>query len=184
MSESREDPGPNAVDRRTEEALLWFTRMQGAGSTGADCAAFEAWLAADSRNGASYRRVTALWESPELAAALAEDARPVGPSTAAAWPRLRYAVPAAAILACVALLDPFADALRYLGADCRTAAGGTRPTVLQRHGAAPERLGRPVAPPARRFSEPISWLADGLKGLSRGAENIAPGTPGVRMTPC
>ena len=98
MSESREDPGPNAVDRRTEEALLWFTRMQGAGSTGADRAAFEAWLAADSRNGASYRRVTALWESPELAAALAEDARPVGRSTAAAGPRLRYAALAAAIL--------------------------------------------------------------------------------------
>lgn len=122
MSENREDAGQDPANRRTEEALLWFTRMQGAGVTGADRAAFEAWLAADSRNGASFRRVTALWGSPELAAALevaaheaaalGAEARPARHSTAAAWPFLRYAAVlryaamAAAILACVALLGP------------------------------------------------------------------------------
>ena len=140
MSENREDAGPDPANRRTEEALLWFTRMQGAGVTGADRAAFEAWLAADSRNGASFRRVTALWGSPELAAALEvpapeaaalkAEARPARHSTVAAWPFLRYAAVAAAILACVALLGPLGDAWRNLGADYRTAAGATRTVTL------------------------------------------------------
>ncbi|MPY73852.1 MAG: DUF4880 domain-containing protein [Alphaproteobacteria bacterium] len=135
MSENREDAGQDPANRRTEEALLWFTRMQGAGATGADRAAFEAWLAADSRNGASFRRVTALWGSPELAAALevaalGAEARPARHSTAAAWPFLRYAAVAAAVLACVALFGPLAGAWRYLGADYRTAAGATRTVTL------------------------------------------------------
>ena len=140
MSENREDAGPGPANRRTEEALLWFTRMQGACVTGADRAAFEAWLAADSRDGASFRRVTALWGSPELAAALEvaapeaaalkAEARQARHSTAAAWPFLRYAAVAAAILACVALLGPLGDAWRNLGADYRTAAGATRTVTL------------------------------------------------------
>ena len=71
MTEGRESTAPDGAERRTEEALFWFTRTQGARISEADRAALEAWRAADPRNETALRRVEAFWGSPEAMASVA-----------------------------------------------------------------------------------------------------------------
>jgi transmembrane sensor len=128
MSERQEDTEPDGAERRTKEALFWFTQMQGARISEADRAAFEAWRAADSRNDPAFRRVVAFWGSPEFAAALGSQD---GAGTRRGWRRVQYAAAAASILFCVLVAGPASDAWRVMTADYRTAVGMTTTVRLK-----------------------------------------------------
>lgn len=62
----------------SDDAVLWFTRLQDEAATAEDWLAFEAWLLAAPEHAAAYERLEAIWidlDAPEASAAL--EPRPV-----------------------------------------------------------------------------------------------------------
>lgn len=57
--------------RLRKEAVAWVIRVQNSGLLQEDRRAFEAWQAQSPRHTLMYRKVSTVWESPELSAAAA-----------------------------------------------------------------------------------------------------------------
>ncbi len=106
-----------------DQALDWFVRLQGPDVGPADRAAFAAWRQADPAHEAAWRRTQAMWDAPELAAAVRR--LDPGPARPAVW--RRAAAMAAALLVAALLAWQFDLPLR-LQAD-HIAATGEQPRL-------------------------------------------------------
>jgi transmembrane sensor len=117
--------------RLRKEAVAWVIRLQNSRVTQEERRAFEAWQAQSPQHVLVYRRVSTIWESPELTAAAAVVAR-ASPSWLDSKPTfsLRWPVLAAACLVFVVLLaDHFDISIRWQ-ADYQTEAGERRTVEL------------------------------------------------------
>ena len=80
MTDDRTSPATDRQARRPlDEAADWFARLGAGDLSAAEQADFEAWQAADPANAQAYRKVAALWNSSEFAAATRRDPQPVRP---------------------------------------------------------------------------------------------------------
>jgi len=127
-----DDMVPTAEGARLrEEAVAWVIRLQNSGISQEDRRAFEAWQAESPQHALMYRKVSKVWESPELSAAAAVVAG-VGPSwfKAKAAFSLRGPVLAASCIGLVVILAHHFDVTTRWQSDYRTGPGERRTVVL------------------------------------------------------
>lgn len=116
--------GSGRLPRRPlDEAAGWIARLEAGGLTDEERADFEAWQGADRANADAYRKVAALWDSGELAAAARRRTDPI-PAIRRRRRFGRMARVAAAALVVVAVgLSQIDEIVLALEADYRTATG-------------------------------------------------------------
>ena len=71
-----------SLDPVQADALDWFARLQGQPDDAAEQARFEAWLQADPRHEAAYRRIAEMWDGPAFGAAVQRRAEALAPVAA------------------------------------------------------------------------------------------------------
>ena len=126
MTDEPTQSKPDRLPRHAlDEAAGWIARLGAGALTAEERAAFEAWQAADPANADAYRKVAALWDSGELAAAARGGAEP---APAPAIPRRHRSrvlglVAASVLLVVVVGLWQIDEVAVTLAADHRTATG-------------------------------------------------------------
>lgn len=114
-----------------KEAVAWFIRLQNKNLSQEDRHAFEAWQVQSSRHARMYRKVSAVWESPELNAAAA-----VAAGSGSSWFKakavlsLRWPVLTVVCLVVVVVLAGQFDVVTRWRSDYRTEAGERRTVEL------------------------------------------------------
>lgn len=117
--------------RLKKEAIAWVIRLQNASLSQEDRRAFEAWYAQSPQHVLMYRKVSSVWESPELnaTAAVVAGSRPSWLNAKAAL-SLRWSVVAVACVVLVGVLAYHFDVAIRWQADYRTGSGERRTVEL------------------------------------------------------
>ena len=117
--------------RLRKEAVAWVIRVQNSALSQEDRRAFEAWQAQSPQHALMYRRVSTVWESPELSAAAAVAAR-MEPSwfKAKAAASLRWPVLALVGLILIGIFADHFDVTTRWQSDYRTGSGERRTVEL------------------------------------------------------
>lgn len=117
--------------RLRKEAVAWVIRLRNCGISQEDQRAFDAWQAQSPRHALMYRKVSAVWESPELSAAAAVAAKVepswFKPKTATS---LRWPVVALVGLILVGIFADHFDVTTRWQSDYRTGSGERRTVEL------------------------------------------------------